>query len=163
MKNTKKMDNNGFSLVELIIVIAIMAILIAVVGSQVIPYMEKSRVSKDKSTLDTVYTSLQTVAADFAFSTSGGVATSYPNCAGFNPTPSGSPGADSALQELVGFNASDLAGKWVSKSAKSGGSGTVYGSANLTCSARSCSLYIDTTNSVIAVGVGQLVVSNKAS
>ena len=45
-KNEKK-DNNGFSLVELIIVIAIMAILVGVVGTQVIPYINKSKESKD--------------------------------------------------------------------------------------------------------------------
>ena len=39
----RKKDNKGFSLVELIIVIAIMAILVGVVGTQVIPYIEKSR------------------------------------------------------------------------------------------------------------------------
>ena len=43
----KKANNKGFSLVELIIVIAIMAILVGVVGSQVVPYLEKSRKSKD--------------------------------------------------------------------------------------------------------------------
>lgn len=43
----KKLNNKGFSLVELIIVIAIMAILVGVVGSQVIPYLESSRQSKD--------------------------------------------------------------------------------------------------------------------
>lgn len=43
----KKMNNKGFSLVELIIVIAIMAILVGIVGSQVVPYLEKSRKSKD--------------------------------------------------------------------------------------------------------------------
>lgn len=59
----KRMDNKGFSLVELIIVIAIMAILIGIVGSQVIPYIEKSRVSKDKDVLDTCYTALQAAVA----------------------------------------------------------------------------------------------------
>lgn len=62
----KSKRNKGFSLVELIIVIAIMAILIGIIGSQVIPYMEKSRVSKDMTTLDTCYTSLQTVIAEKA-------------------------------------------------------------------------------------------------
>jgi len=41
------MDNRGFSLVELIIVIAVMAVLIGVVGSQVIPYLNSSRRAKD--------------------------------------------------------------------------------------------------------------------
>lgn len=43
----RKKDNKGFSLVELIIVIAIMAILVGVVGTQVIPYINKSKESKD--------------------------------------------------------------------------------------------------------------------
>ena len=63
-KNMKKMNDKGFSLVELIIVIAILAILVGLVGSQVIPYIEKSRVSKDLSTLDTFYSALQTAIAN---------------------------------------------------------------------------------------------------
>ncbi len=43
----EKKKNRGFSLVELIIVIAIMAILVGVVGTQVVPYIEKSRQAKD--------------------------------------------------------------------------------------------------------------------
>lgn len=46
-KEELKKDNKGFSLVELIIVIAIMAILVGIVGTQVIPYIDKSRNSKD--------------------------------------------------------------------------------------------------------------------
>lgn len=46
-KNEKK-DNKGFSLVELIIVIAIMAILVGVVGTQVLPYINKSKLAKDR-------------------------------------------------------------------------------------------------------------------
>lgn len=43
----KKINNKGFSLVELIIVIAIMAILVGIVGTQVIPYIDKARKAKD--------------------------------------------------------------------------------------------------------------------
>ncbi len=46
-----KKDNKGFSLVELIIVIAIMAILVGIVGSQVLPYLNKSREAKDQQIL----------------------------------------------------------------------------------------------------------------
>lgn len=49
-KNEKK-DNKGFSLVELIIVIAIMAILVGIVGTQVLPYIDKSRHAKDVQVL----------------------------------------------------------------------------------------------------------------
>ena len=43
----KKMNNKGFSLVELIIVIAIMAILIVVLAPQYLKYVERSRNSTD--------------------------------------------------------------------------------------------------------------------
>lgn len=43
----RKKDNKGFSLVELIIVIAIMAILVGIVGTQVLPYLNKSKEAKD--------------------------------------------------------------------------------------------------------------------
>ncbi|MSS63106.1 type II secretion system protein [Velocimicrobium porci] len=43
----KHLGNKGFSLVELIVVMAIMAILVGIVGAQVIPYIEKSKESKD--------------------------------------------------------------------------------------------------------------------
>lgn len=57
-------SNEGFSLVELIIVIAIMAILIGVVALAVIPYLEKSRESKDLQALDTICSALTTAVAD---------------------------------------------------------------------------------------------------
>lgn len=47
-------QEKGFSLVELIIVMAIMAILVGIVASQVIPYMEKSRQSKDQQQISSV-------------------------------------------------------------------------------------------------------------
>ena len=41
----KKLNNKGFSLIELIIVVAIMAVLIGVLAPQYLKYVEKSRVS----------------------------------------------------------------------------------------------------------------------
>lgn len=58
-KNEKK-DNKGFSLVELIIVIAIMAILVGIVGTQVLPYIEKSRKAKDIQKLSALCTDAAT-------------------------------------------------------------------------------------------------------
>ncbi|MBP3475589.1 MAG: prepilin-type N-terminal cleavage/methylation domain-containing protein [Lachnospiraceae bacterium] len=45
----RKMNNKGFSLVELIIVIAIMAILIVVLAPQYLRYVERSRNSTDQN------------------------------------------------------------------------------------------------------------------
>ncbi len=55
LKKAKK-DNKGFSLVELIIVIAIMAILVGIVGTQVIPYINKSKEAKDQQILNSYST-----------------------------------------------------------------------------------------------------------
>lgn len=54
MKNPMK-NHKGFSLVELIIVIAIMAILVGVMAPQLIKYIEKANVSADTQLLDAVY------------------------------------------------------------------------------------------------------------
>lgn len=59
-----KKGKKGFSMIELIIVIAIMAILVALIGTQLIPYLDKSRAGRDRTTLDTVLTAVQTIAAE---------------------------------------------------------------------------------------------------
>lgn len=62
--NNKKKDNKGFSLVELIIVVAIMAILVGLLAPQYIKYVEKSRKSSDASNLSEMVNALQIYAAD---------------------------------------------------------------------------------------------------
>lgn len=67
-------DKKGFSLVELIIVMAIMAILVGVVASQVLPYMEKSRQSKDQQILSSLCTDITSAIAQSGESCAGGSA-----------------------------------------------------------------------------------------
>lgn len=59
-----KKDNKGFSLVELIVVIAIMVVLVAVLGSTILGYVDKSKYSKDVQALDSVKTAVSTYVAD---------------------------------------------------------------------------------------------------
>lgn len=68
-------SNEGFSLVELIIVIAIMAILVGVVALAVIPNLERSRESKDLATLDSACSALSVAVANAGSSAGDGSAT----------------------------------------------------------------------------------------
>ncbi|MCQ2080731.1 MAG: type II secretion system GspH family protein [Lachnospiraceae bacterium] len=60
----KKTNNKGFSLVELIIVIAIMAVLIGVLAPQFIQYVAKSRVSTDLQNVEEMVVATDTYATD---------------------------------------------------------------------------------------------------
>lgn len=63
-KKQKSLTNKGFSLVELIIVIAIMAVLVGVLAPQFLKYVERSRKSTDCQNAASIVTALQTYAVD---------------------------------------------------------------------------------------------------
>ncbi len=68
-KKQKSLTNKGFSLVELIIVIAIMAVLVGVLAPQFLKYVEQSRKSKDIQTAANLQTAYLTDIADSEITT----------------------------------------------------------------------------------------------
>ena len=72
IQRIKKSNDKGFSLVELIIVISIMAILLGVVGTQVLPYLNKSKESNDNQLLSKFHTAAVSAFAFNADAVTGG-------------------------------------------------------------------------------------------
>ena len=72
-RETKRRNNKGFSLVELIIVIAIMAILAGILAPQFIKYISKSRVSTDIQNAQQIATAISAEYADAGEETTVGV------------------------------------------------------------------------------------------
>lgn len=62
----KKKNNKGFTLVELVIVIAILAILVGLLAPQYTKYVEKSRKAADASNMDELVKAIQVYATDKA-------------------------------------------------------------------------------------------------
>ena len=60
----RKLDEKGFSLVELIIVIAIMAVLIGFTAPQYVRYLERTKKVRDCSAIGTIMNACETIALD---------------------------------------------------------------------------------------------------
>lgn len=63
LRNMKK-NNKGFSLVELIVVIAIMAVLVAVLGSAILGYIEDANYESDRTALKSAETAIEAYIAE---------------------------------------------------------------------------------------------------
>ena len=115
--NRKKKDNKGFTLVELVIVVAILAILVGILAPQYTKYVEKSRQAADVSNLDDLVKGFKVAAADSDYnivpSGTTSVATFKIEIAstGTTITATGAPDADTnatnnwigAMKEYTGF------------------------------------------------------------
>ena len=66
MNRRKENANKGFSLVELIIVVAIMAVLVGVLAPQYLKYVEKTRAQKDASAAEEIRHAVEIAIADEA-------------------------------------------------------------------------------------------------
>ncbi len=97
-------NNKGFSLVELIIVIAIMAILVGVMAPQLIKYIEKTNVSSDTQLCDSVKTAITTAMMDpTVINTAGSTlpaANTWTNVSTINE---GDNGFGAAVAEILGY------------------------------------------------------------
>lgn len=72
----KKKNNKGFTLVELVIVIAILAILVGLLAPQYTKYVEKSRKSADVDNMNEMVKAVQVYAVDQGTKAGGNKATS---------------------------------------------------------------------------------------
>ncbi len=81
----KKTNNKGFSLVELIIVVAIMAVLVGVLAPQYIKYLDKSKKGVDEQMADNLRQAMTTCYLDPNV-------TGKPTTGGSLGSPSGTPG-----------------------------------------------------------------------
>ena len=143
-------SNKGFSLVELIIVIAIMAILVGVMAPQLIKYIEKSKVSADTQVADSVHTAILTAMMDPEIVNASGYNaeySGYTGATGVAGLPTTSETIGSAALEILGV----ASGADVDASLKSTGATAV--SFQITGTNR-CSVWITGSDSTGSKGAG---------
>lgn len=119
----KKLSNNkGFSLVELIIVIAIMAVLIGVLAPQYLKYVEKSKISSDSDLVASIRSGVETMISDPDYDITAGtivISDSGITVNSFDATSNGS----SVVEDVMGANWKNQ--KFKSKKYKTNGNVTI--------------------------------------
>ena len=98
----KQKNNKGFSLVELIVVIAIMAVLVGVLAPQLIKYVEKSREATDIQNCDSIASILKSYYSDKEVT--GDIVVTLSNSA--------APTGDTVALTDAGMNTTKLKGKY---------------------------------------------------
>lgn len=114
-KSSKKRKNQGFTLVELVIVIAILAILVGLLAPQYTKYVEKSRKSADIDNLEEIVKAFQVACADVDYSIDAGEYSFTLADTGVEADPSLTGDLETALNSILGagWNTSTkLKGSW---------------------------------------------------
>lgn len=97
-----KKNNKGFSLVELIVVIAIMAVLMVILAPAMLRYVEKTRVQKDESAVSEVANAAELALGDETIYNAAGGASkiiiTVPDAGAISATAGGSNFADMASE-----------------------------------------------------------------
>ncbi|MBR3040961.1 MAG: prepilin-type N-terminal cleavage/methylation domain-containing protein [Lachnospiraceae bacterium] len=133
-------NNKGFSLVELIIVIAIMAILVGVMAPQLIKYIEKTNVSSDSQLCDSVKTAITTAMMDPTVINATNA--NIPTNSTFQAMSTIQAGAfKDSVEEILGFPISDLENHIKSNMTGGKASGIQFAIVNAT------SVHVQITNS----------------
>lgn len=115
--NKKKKDNKGFTLVELIIVVAILAILVGILAPQYTKYVERSRKAADVSNLENIVSAVKVAVADYD--------ALIPDTATVDVTITiVNTAAEGAKTTVVKYGTTDVSG------ASSGGAGALLGALN---------------------------------
>lgn len=127
----KKMNNKGFSLVELIIVVAIMAVLIGVLAPAYLQYVEKSKKTSDCDALAAAMNAMEICAADPALDWASESITATVGSSGVSfsgaPTDTGA-----QLLTIIASGQGELQGSWSASSFAVTGTKTTTGTVTFT-------------------------------